>query len=31
MDYVEAGKVIRLGAQDTIVLGYFKSCWHETI
>lgn len=31
MDYVEPGQVIRLGAHDTIVLGYLKSCWHETI
>jgi hypothetical protein len=31
MDYVAAGKVIKLGARDTIVLGYLKSCWRETI
>lgn len=31
MDYVEAGRVIKLGAQDTIVLGYMKSCLRETI
>ena len=31
MDYVTPGKVIRLGRQDTIVLGYLKSCWRETI
>jgi hypothetical protein len=31
MDYVEAGQVIRLGPQDSIVLGYLKSCWRETI
>src|SRR5262249_55204851 len=31
MDYVAAGKVIKLGAHDTIVLGYLKSCWRETI
>ena len=31
MDYVEAGKVIQLGAKDRIVLGYLKSCWRETI
>lgn len=31
MDYVEPGQVIALGPQDTIVLGYMKSCWHETI
>jgi len=31
MDYVEAGQVIKLGRQDTVVIGYFKSCWRETI
>jgi len=31
MDYVEAGKVIKLGPHDEIVLGYLKSCWRETI
>ena len=31
MDYVSPGKVIKLGAKDTIVLGYLKSCWRETI
>ncbi len=31
MDYVAAGKVIKLGAKDVIVLGYLKSCWRETI
>jgi hypothetical protein len=31
MDYVAAGKVIKLGQQDRIVLGYLKSCWRETI
>jgi hypothetical protein len=31
MDYVAAGKVIRLGPQESIVLGYLGSCWHETI
>ena len=31
MDYVAAGKVIKLGPRDTIVLGYLKSCWRETI
>jgi hypothetical protein len=25
------GQVIRLGADDRIVLGYLKSCWRETI
>jgi hypothetical protein len=31
MDYVAAGKQIRLGNQDTVVLSYLKSCWRETI
>jgi hypothetical protein len=31
MDYVQAGKVIRLQPQDTIVLSYMKSCWQEAI
>lgn len=31
MDYVEPGKVIKLGAGDSIVLGYLKSCWRESI
>jgi hypothetical protein len=31
MDYVETGKVIRLGLHDAIVLGYLKSCVRETI
>lgn len=31
MDYVEAGRVIKLGPKDTIVLGYLKSCLRETI
>jgi hypothetical protein len=31
MDYVAAGKVIKLGPQDMVVLGYLKSCWRETI
>ncbi len=31
MDYVSAGKVIRLGPKDAVVLGYMKSCWRETI
>jgi hypothetical protein len=31
MDYVERGKVIKLGPKDVIVLGYMKSCWRETI
>ena len=31
MDYVEPGQVIKLGPHDTLVIGYLKSCWHETI
>jgi len=31
MDYLAPGKVIRLGADDSIVLDYLKSCWRETI
>jgi hypothetical protein len=31
MDYVEAGKVIPLNAQDSIVLSYLYSCMRETI
>ena len=31
MDYLSAGKVVRLAAGDKIVLSYLKSCWHETI
>lgn len=31
MDYVESGKVIKLGPRDRIVLDYLKSCWRETI
>lgn len=31
MDYVVPGKVIKLGADGKVVLGYMKSCWHETI
>jgi len=31
MDYVKAGEVVRLRPQESIVLGYLTSCWHETI
>jgi hypothetical protein len=31
MDYVAPGKVIKLGAGSTVVLGYMKSCRRETI
>ena len=31
MDYVDAGKVIKLGPRDVLVLSYLKSCSRETI
>lgn len=31
MDYVEVGRVIKLGPRDSIVLGYMTSCRRETI
>jgi hypothetical protein len=31
MDYVVPGKVIKLGQGGSVVLGYIKSCWRETI
>lgn len=31
MDYISAGKTIRLGRVDTLVLGCMQSCWRETI
>jgi hypothetical protein len=31
MDYVAPGKVIKLGPNGAVVLGYMKSCWRETI
>jgi hypothetical protein len=31
MDYVEAGRVVKLAAGDELVLGYLRSCWRETI
>jgi hypothetical protein len=31
MDYVEAGRVVKLGAGDELVLSYLRSCWRETI
>jgi hypothetical protein len=31
MDYVVPGQVIKLGPGGVVVLGYMKSCWHETI
>lgn len=30
-DYLTPGKIIKLGARDTIILGYMKSCQRETI
>lgn len=31
MDYVAPGKVIKLGTDGIVVLGYMTSCWRETI
>lgn len=31
MDYLTPGKVIQLGAKDTLVVDYFRSCVRETI
>lgn len=31
MDYVAVGRVITLGANGKLVLGYLRSCWRETI
>jgi hypothetical protein len=31
MDYLPAGKVIKLKSQDSVMLGYLVSCWSETI
>jgi hypothetical protein len=31
MDYLEPGQVIKLTPKDTVVIGYMKSCWQETI
>ena len=31
MDYVDAGQAIKLGQHVTVVIGYLRSCWHETI
>lgn len=31
MDYVEPGRIIRLGPGDSIVLSYLNSCWREVI
>jgi hypothetical protein len=31
MDYLRTGQLIRLGASDRLVIGYFHSCWREVI
>src|SRR4051794_27272843 len=31
MDYVAKGKIIKLAPGASLVLGYMKSCWRETI
>ena len=31
MDYLVPGRVVKLGANDELVLGYLRSCWRETI
>jgi hypothetical protein len=31
MDYLETGRIVRLGARETIVLSYLNSCVRETI
>jgi hypothetical protein len=31
MDYLAAGREIRLGARDRLVVDYLRSCWRETI
>jgi hypothetical protein len=31
MDYLRTGQLIRLGASDRLVIGYFDSCWREVI
>jgi len=31
MDYLSPNRVIRLAPNETLVLGYLKSCWRETI
>ncbi|MEA2836940.1 MAG: hypothetical protein QOD89_1490 [Bradyrhizobium sp.] len=31
MDYVAHGRAIELGPKGSIILGYMKSCWQETI
>lgn len=31
MDYLDPGQVIRLTPRDTIVVGYMRTCWQETI
>jgi hypothetical protein len=31
MDYLSPGRVVRLAPDESMVLGYLKSCWRETI
>jgi hypothetical protein len=31
MDYLESGRVLKLGANDELTIGYLRSCWRETI
>jgi hypothetical protein len=31
MDYLVPGRVVKLAPNETLVLGYLKSCWRETI
>jgi hypothetical protein len=31
MDYLAAGRELRLGPQDRLVIDYLRSCWRETI
>jgi hypothetical protein len=31
MDYLEAGRVVKLAVGDELVVGYLASCWRETI
>ncbi|MGQ0664640.1 MAG: hypothetical protein ACT4P2_13905 [Pseudomonadota bacterium] len=31
MDYLIAGRTIRLGPGDVLTLGYIRSCWRETV
>lgn len=31
MDYLAPGRVVRLAPNETMILGYMRSCWRETI